>query len=487
MIQTLSDERRAVPLGHEHDGVSGGDRVPRPAIKDTVRDRLQVRRQQNVTAPRARPPGRGAGEVTARERPSALSALVPRRWDLWSLRPRALAYVLLVDVLALAALVGAFVWRPVTGRDWAVVGLLFLGAAIHAEAARHIERIRITRNDRPFIDLKSMWTFAGLLLVHLGPALALVTATFAYWWVRNEQHPPPHRWIFSWATVILGSGAAAFVLVGIDKSTLLTAAAGPEGLVLIALAALVRWTVNHGLVVGIILLISPSSSVRRHLASPSDTLLGLGALALGAALAVLAAASPWLVPILLVPVIMLHRGVLVDQFRQAARTDPKTGLANGSAWAELAEKELARTRRLGTGLAVLMVDLDNFKAVNDAHGHLAGDEVLRAVAATLSAEVRGYDAVGRFGGEEFVVLLSGVDTVSATHTAERLRARVGALDLTVDSPGGERRIHGLTASIGCVASPTAAGTVDELVGAADGALYEAKRAGRDRVVTAPPA
>jgi diguanylate cyclase (GGDEF)-like protein len=400
---------------------------------------------------------------------------------------RALVYVLAVDLAAVVVMAAAFVWRPVTSQDWLVGGLLFLGAAVHAEAARHIERIRITRNDRPFIDLKSMWTFAGLLLIHLGPALALVTATFAYWWARNEQRPAPHRWTFSWATVVLGTAAAALVLLGTDRGTLLTSAAGPTGLVLIALAAVVRWTVNHGLVVGIILLISPSPSVRRHLASPSDTLLGLGALALGAALAVLTAASPWLVPILLVPVITLHRGVLVDQFRHAARTDAKTGLANGAAWAEIAAKELVRARRVHTGLAVLMVDLDNFKAVNDAHGHLAGDEVLRAVAATLSAEVRAYDAVGRFGGEEFVVLLSGVDTSSATRTAERLRARIGAIDLTVPGVGGSSRIRGLTASIGCVASPDAAGTVDELVGAADGALYEAKRAGRDRVVAAPPA
>jgi hypothetical protein len=253
-----------------------------------------------VTAPRARPTGQEAGELTRRDR-SGLVALVPTRWNLWSLRPRALAYVLTVDVLAVAIVAAAFVWRPTDGRDWLVVGLLFAGAAVHAEAARHIERIRITRTDRPFIDLKSMWTFAGLLLVHLGPALVLVAATFAYWWIRNEQHPPPHRWIFSWATVVLGTAAAALVLLHMDKSTLLTAAAGPKGLVLIALAALVRWTVNHGLVVGIILLLSsPTPSVRRHLASPADTLLGLGALALGAALAVLASASPWLVPILLV-------------------------------------------------------------------------------------------------------------------------------------------------------------------------------------------
>jgi diguanylate cyclase (GGDEF)-like protein len=109
------------------------------------------------------------------------------------------------------------------------------------------------------------------------------------------------------------------------------------------------------------------------------------------------------------------------------------------------------------------------------------------VAATLAAEVRAYDAVGRFGGEEFVVLLAGADTTGAARTADRLRRKIGAIDLSVPGVGGTSRICGLTASVGCVASPTAAGSVDELVGAADGALYEAKRAGRDRVVSAPPA
>ena len=351
-----------------------------------------------------------------------------------------------------------------------------------------IERVRISPGDKPFIDLKSMWTFAGLLLTQIGPSLVLVTAVFAYWWARNERRPPPHRWIFSWATVVLGTTAAGLLLDGVQRDTLLRVAAGPAGLALIAVAALVRWTVNHGLVVGIIRLVSPRTSLRRHFASPADTLLGLGALALGAALAVLAAASPWLVPILLVPVIMLHRGVLVDQFRHAARTDPKTGLANGAAWAEVAAKEIARTRRHDGGLAVLMVDLDEFKAVNDRHGHLVGDEVLRAVAAALSAEVRAYDAVGRFGGEEFVVLLSGVDAEAATLTAERLRGRIAAIDLTVPTATGTHaRVRGLTASIGCAPCPDGGRSVDDLLAAADGALYRAKHAGRNRTVTADPA
>lgn len=436
-----------------------------------------------MTTPQARADG-----AETPQRHHRATALRPSRWALWGLRTPALVYVLLVDLAAVAALAVTVAFSPPGPQAWVICGLLFVGSALHAEAARHIERVRISPGDKPFIDLKSMWTFAGLLLAQIGPTLVLVTAVFAYWWARNERRPPPHRWIFSWATVVLGTTAAGLLLDGVQRDTLLRVAAGPTGLALIAVAALIRWTVNHGLVVGIIRLVSPTTSLRRQLASPSDTLLGLGALALGAALAVLAAASPWLVPILLVPVIMLHRGVLVDQFRHAARTDPKTGLANGAAWAEVAAKEIARARRHDVGLAVLMVDLDEFKAVNDRHGHLVGDEVLRAVAASLSAEVRAYDAVGRFGGEEFVVLLSGVDPAAATLTAERLRGRIGAIDLQVPTAmGALARVQGLTASVGC--APCAAGSrsVDELLAAADAALYRAKRAGRDRTVTADPA
>ncbi|MEJ2871375.1 GGDEF domain-containing protein [Actinomycetospora sp. OC33-EN08] len=400
---------------------------------------------------------------------------------------RPLAYILTVE-LAAVLVMAAFLVVGGSDRGWGVVGLLFLGAVVHAEAARHIERVRVSRPDRAFIDLKSMWTFAGLLLVPAGPALVLVCATFAYWWLRNGRHHSAlYKWVFSCATVVLGTSAAGLVLSGFELDTLLERAAGPAGLALIAAAACVRWVVNHGLIVGVLLLTTRDRSLRAHLASPADTLLGLGALALGAALAVLAAASPWLVPILLVPVITLHRGVLLDQFRQAARTDPKTGLANGAAWAEVAGKEIARAGRLGLGLAVLMVDLDEFKAVNDAHGHLVGDEVLRAVAAALSAEVRAYDAVGRFGGEEFVVLLSGVDPGAATLAAERLRARIGSIDLAVPGPhGSTARVRGLTASIGCAPCAPRDITVDELLAAADAALYRAKRAGRDRTITAAP-
>jgi diguanylate cyclase (GGDEF)-like protein len=419
----------------------------------------------------------GPRSVWARVRPDG--------WSLWQLPPRVLAYVLAVDVLAVVLGVVLAVREPVSHADVNAAALLALGAAVHIETARHIERLReISADGRPYIDLKSMWSFAALLLLPLGPALGLVVFTYAYWWLRVSQRPVVHRWTFSAATVVVASCAAAAVIHALPAVGLPGALSGPVGLLVVSLAAVVRWVVNHGLVVGVITLTSPTTPWLQRLGSPTDTLLGLGALALGIVLAVLASTVPWLVPVLLVPLMTMHRGFLLQQFARAAHTDGKTGLATAAHWHAGAAKELARARRMRIGLGVLMVDLDDFKAVNDRHGHLVGDRVLRAVADALSAEVRAYDAVGRFGGEEFVVLLAAVDVEGATSTAERLRARVSAIEVPVHAPDGPATVSGLTASVGAAVYPAAADDLDDLVLAADAALYEAKRRGRNRVEVA---
>jgi diguanylate cyclase (GGDEF)-like protein len=124
------------------------------------------------------------------------------------------------------------------------------------------------------------------------------------------------------------------------------------------------------------------------------------------------------------------------------------------------------------------MDLDHFKRVNDTVGHLAGDAVLRAIADALKRELRGYDAVARFGGEEFVVFLDDVGIQEAYQVAERTLSRIRGL--TVNGPGAGEKIS-LTASIGMAAYPQHGQTLTELMEQADSALYVAKRAGRDRV------
>ena len=158
--------------------------------------------------------------------------------------------------------------------------------------------------------------------------------------------------------------------------------------------------------------------------------------------------------------------------------DALTGVGNRRKLDEALVAEIARTRRMGGNLAVAMVDVDHFKRVNDRFGHGAGDEVLRTLAALLSAQSRPTDLVARYGGEEFVVLMPHTDLAQAGVVAERMRM---ALADKVIEPLPEPA----TASFG-VAQLGPSEDGESLLARADRALYAAKEAGRDRVVAAAP-
>ena len=163
-----------------------------------------------------------------------------------------------------------------------------------------------------------------------------------------------------------------------------------------------------------------------------------------------------------------------------ATTDPLTGLLNRAAFEERALAELARAGRTGRSLAVAMLDVDHFKSFNDRFGHLAGDAALTAVARSVARTVRGIDAAGRYGGEEFIVLLVEADAEAALHAAERIRAAVASL-------GPPRIPTGVTVSAGIAThrGDFERTSLESLVARADAALYAAKKAGRDRVVLEP--
>jgi len=159
----------------------------------------------------------------------------------------------------------------------------------------------------------------------------------------------------------------------------------------------------------------------------------------------------------------------------ASRRDPLTGLPNRRAFEEDLAREVARAARGGGPLAVVMLDVDRFKVVNDGYGHAVGDVVLRAVAARAQGAVRAGDVVARLGGEELGVLLPGADLSCAAEVAERIRAALAALP--VDAGGHALSV---TASLGC--ATFAPGEAPEaLVARADARLYDAKRDGRNLV------
>lgn len=161
-----------------------------------------------------------------------------------------------------------------------------------------------------------------------------------------------------------------------------------------------------------------------------------------------------------------------------ANTDALTGALSRRHFLELAGRERARAAREGNGLAVLLLDIDHFKRVNDTHGHAGGDAVLRAFHATCAAQLRAHDLLGRLGGEEFGVVLPATGREVARQVAERLRAAVAAEPVAL--PGGGA--VAITVSIGLAFTASAAQDIDGLLAAADAALYRAKREGRNRVV-----
>jgi diguanylate cyclase (GGDEF)-like protein len=182
-------------------------------------------------------------------------------------------------------------------------------------------------------------------------------------------------------------------------------------------------------------------------------------------------------------VVSIENARLHETVERQAVTDELTGLANLRAFHTILEGELERGRRFGTPLALVMLDLDHFKLINDEYGHQQGDEVLELVADVLRDFSRDIDSPARYGGEELAVVLPQTDSEGAEQLAERIREAVERLEVPrVDGQGVLR----LQASFGVAAVPENAASREQLIAAADAALYRAKRGGRNRVARAEP-
>jgi diguanylate cyclase (GGDEF)-like protein len=170
----------------------------------------------------------------------------------------------------------------------------------------------------------------------------------------------------------------------------------------------------------------------------------------------------------------LENARLYAEQQRLAVTDGLTGIANRRQFDQVLRRELSRGARFGRPLALILLDIDDFKRFNDAYGHLAGDELLKNLAIVLGQSIRAMDSVARFGGEEFAVVLPETDTDEARQVAERLRAVVAVLPLAAGA--------GLiTISLGVAMATTLDQGPEALIQAADTAMYEAKRAGKNRV------
>jgi diguanylate cyclase (GGDEF)-like protein len=211
---------------------------------------------------------------------------------------------------------------------------------------------------------------------------------------------------------------------------------------------------------------------------------------LGVLITVVVAVNAALAVFAVPTVLLVRRFMMHAQLLAQSRVDTKTGLLNASTWEREAATEIARAIRTKSPLALALVDIDHFKVVNDTYGHLAGDKALRAVTDALRNQLRVYDLAGRFGGEEFAILLPQAREADALNVAERLRSHVAAMSVPVDDNNESGPVIKLTISVGVAALNGESPELTDILAAADAALYHAKETGRNKthmVSTSAPA
>jgi diguanylate cyclase (GGDEF)-like protein len=392
-----------------------------------------------------------------------------------------LATVLTVETTAALIAVSALVHERPSFAVLLRLGALIVLCTAFEEISLQVGKLRLLVSTGPQPDMTSVWTFAGALVLPAGYAAVLAVIMALDVWVRRQKASGQYiyRKVYSAATIVLACLAASTVRQYVEHHV----SSVPPGLataIAIVVAAIAYTIVNRMLIVLAAQLSNPSVRVP-IIGAASENALELSTLCLATMTAIVLLHQPALSVLVLLPMVLLQRGALFKQLETAAAIDAKTGLLNAVAWQEAARRELARLDRERATAGLLLIDLDHFKSVNDSYGHLVGDAALQAVGHRLKRELRPYDVIGRFGGEEFVALLPRIDTAGAMATAERIRSAIGAIGIGEFVPDAAGT---LAASVGLALYPVHGDQLEDLLRSADSALYFAKRAGRNRVAIA---
>jgi diguanylate cyclase (GGDEF)-like protein len=369
---------------------------------------------------------------------------------------------------------------PVTGKQLEAFLMLALLATVQTEVSRRVERQRRILSTGGHINMASVWLLPAGLLLPPQLATLLGASLYLYLALRSWSGTRPgeaHRVIANTATGVLSAFAAGLTAHSINADSVTTVCA----------AALAFFVTNAALTtMGLYLGDPATATLKSSLGSMDDNLMELSTLCVGGLVVAVLPYQPLLSLLVVLPLLVLQRSALVKQLEEMATTDQKTQLLNAVTWQNGANREVSRIQREGGSFGALMIDLDFFKRINDTYGHLAGDDVLKAVASLVKSETRAHDLAGRFGGEEFVALLTASTKAEAAQTAERIRQLVSELVIETRNNEGEAVvIENQTASIGVAEFPLDGSTLDEVMAAADAAVYAAKHSGRNRVVTSP--
>jgi len=401
----------------------------------------------------------------------------PAQWAVWQLPRRVAVFVVVVVAADLAAAGLAASAFSVRSHDLVLFGLLLAANAATVELTH--------RTGEPAGVIKDVYAVWELPVALLLPPLYAVVApairlALVQWRIRRA---PLYRRVFTAAALGLAFGAASVAF-----HTLSRVAIGPAPtpglraslwIAAVALCGTLQWAVNTTLVLTAIKGSDPTARVRDMAFSREPLFNDVTELCV-AFLVTFGAASSSLVVIFAFPfVVLLQRSLRHSQLVNDSRIDSKTGLLNAGTWEREASAEVARASRTRNPLAVALVDIDRFKAVNDTYGHLVGDQVLKEISRSFQDHLREYDLAGRFGGEEFVLLLPHTAERDAYRIAERMRARIASMPIGLDGTR-EEPVY-VTVSIGVAVFDETRRDLTDLLASADAALYRAKQGGRDQV------
>jgi len=373
-----------------------------------------------------------------------------RNWGWWQLPWLLRCYVGLVPAAA-----AALTCLAAADTTWHAADLwkfaLLLGCGLISVAATPRVVYRQGGMTRDFI---TVWVLPIAIL--LPPVYAMVTPIPLYvltqlWVFRGVVY----RRVFTVGAIGLAYGAASVLFHAFPASF----AGGAIGTgmhaltwaVAVAIAEQVGRRGHQILIMGGIKLSNPSAKLAPQELNREALVADFAEFDLGVLITIVVAVSPVLAIFAVPTVLLVRRFMMHGQLLAQSRIDTKTGLLNASTWEREAATEITRAVRTGIPLALALVDIDHFKLVNDTYGHLVGDKALRAVTDALQSQLRAYDLAGRFGGEEFVILLPHAREEDALNVAERLRVHIASLVIPVGDSEASGPCVRVTISVGVAA------------------------------------
>jgi diguanylate cyclase (GGDEF)-like protein len=402
-----------------------------------------------------------------------------RRWQVWSVKEPLRGYLVLTPVLSVVAIVLTALHTQWEARQALIFVALVSCGAIAVEATRKVKEPQgaVAR------DLQSIWYLT--IAISLVPFFAFIAPIpLTFYKILRTRPAILHRRIFSNATISLAYGSASLLFHSLPSSI-----AGPHPgtqdhaltwTASVAVCGIVGWTINLALLIIAIKISDPGRPIRELIGSRESITCDSIELSLAVSVALVVAINPALMALALPTVIMQRRYLMRVQLVTHARLDSNTGLLNASTWQREATAELLRAVRSHAPLALAVVDIDHFKEVNDMAGKLVHDQLLRDVAAMLKDQLPGHDLIGRFDGDEFVVLLPSTGGDEARRISEGLRDRIAGEPIAIESGSQAGYVFRLTVSIG-VAVLNQSRALAELIGTADSALVQAKSTGWNKV------